>query len=147
MSDVSPSCITPPRVSSRTERAPHEFRVINRCTVVGESDRAGLHELTQFGKFLPLTVLTHAGNDIQIAIVCPRGLVLNKFDAGLRIEWRIGVRHAGDRSETARQGRGRARGNRLIFLAPRLAQVDVHVDQPRRNNLACGVNNAILAVR
>ena len=51
------------------------------------------------------------------------------------------------RGEAAGQRRGRAGGDRLVLLAPRLAEMHVHVDQAGRDDLARGVDDRILTVR
>ena len=56
---------------------------------------------------------------------------------------RLGVGHAGDRGDAAGQRRRGAGGDRLVLLAARLAQVDVHVDQAGADDLAGGVDGAV----
>ena len=62
------------------------------------------------------------------------------------VDGRIGVGHAGDGGEPAGHGRGRAGLDRLVVLEARLAEMDVHVDQPRRDDLARGIDHGLLAV-
>ena len=100
------------------ERPPHQFGVVNRRPVVGETDRAGLNELAELGKFLPFAIFADAGDDVHVALIGPRRLMLNEFDAGLRIDRRLGIGHAGDRGKSAGQCRRGAGGDRFIFLAP-----------------------------
>ena len=58
-------------------------------------------------------------------------------DAGVVVD-RIGVRHAGEGREAARHGGRDARGNRFLVFLPGLAQVHVHVDEPRAHHEAIG---------
>ncbi len=118
------------------ERPAHQLGVVDRSAVVAEGDGAGLHQLPDLGQFLPFAVLADAGHDEHVAIVGPGGLVLDELDRGLRVDRRLGVGNAGDRRESAGQRRGRAGGDRFVLFAPRLAEVDVHVDQARRDDLA-----------
>src|SRR5206468_5031808 len=61
----------------------------------------------------------------------------------LAVQRLFGVRHARHRRDPAGQRRGGAGRDRLVLLAPRLAQVDVHVDQARADDLARGVEGAV----
>ena len=51
-------------------------------------------------------------------------------DAGVVVH-RLGVRHAGDGGEAARDSRGRAGGDRLLMFLTGLAQVHVNIDEAR----------------
>ena len=97
-SDTSPSCITPPWVSSRTsawlriglsnirqysKRPAHQFGIVDRGTVVAEGDGPGVDELPDLGQFLALAPFADAGHDEHVAIVGPGGLVVDEFDACL----------------------------------------------------------------
>ena len=58
-----------------------------------------------------------------------------------RIERRFRVGHAGDRGETAGHGRRDTGGDRFLVRETGFAQVDVHVDEARRNDRAGGVDH------
>ena len=122
------------------ERPAHQLRIVDRRAVVAEGDGPGPDELADFGQFLAFAVLADAGHDEDVAMVGPGGLVLDEFDGGLAVDRRLGVGNAGDRGETAGQGGGGAGVDRFVLLASRLAQMDVHVDQPGRDDLARGVD-------
>ena len=72
--------------------------------------------------------------------------MLHELDLGLGVDRGFGVGHAGDGGKPARQGRRRAGGDGLVVFASRLAQVNVHVDQARRDDFAAGVDDQVLAV-
>ena len=73
---------------------------------------------------------------------CPcGGRLADQLDRALGVDGRIGVGHAGHGSEAAVDGRGGARRDRLGILEPRLAEVDVDVDQPRRDDPPRGIDD------
>ena len=76
-----------------------------------------------------------------------RGRLADQLDRALGVDGRIGVGHAGHGSEPAVDGRGGARLDRLGILEPRLAEVYVDVDQPRRDDPPGGIDHFRGAVR
>jgi hypothetical protein len=60
-----------------------------------------------------------------------------------RVHARGGVGHAADGREPARDRGPRAGGDRLLVLAPGLAEVHVRVDQPRADDRARGVDDPV----
>ena len=73
--------------------------------------------------------------------------MVDELDRPLAVQRRVGIGNAGDRSEPAGQGGGRAGLDGLVLLAPRFAKMNVHVDQARGDDLARGVEHLILTVR
>ena len=61
----------------------------------------------------------------------------------LTVQGRLGVGHARHRRDAAGQRRRRAGADRLVLLAARLAQMDVHVDEAGTDDLARGVEGAV----
>jgi hypothetical protein len=125
------------------EDPPHQLGVGDRGAVVAEGDRPGLDELADLGELLALAVLACAGDDEHVAGIGPRGLLMDELDRRLRVDRRLGVGDAGDAREPAGQGGPGAGLDRLVFLAARLPEVDVHVDQPRRDDQPAGVDRLV----
>ena len=91
----------------------------------------------------PLRSLVMAPMGKTLALPAALGLQIDELGGRLAVDGRLGVGHARDAGDAARQCRGRAGGDGLVLLAARLAQVDVHVDQPRADDLAAGVDGAV----
>ncbi len=73
--------------------------------------------------------------------------MMNKLDLRLRVERWLGVRHASDRRKAPRERRGRTGGDGLVLFAAGLAQMNVHIDQAGRNDLAACIEDQVLPVR
>ena len=118
------------------ERPAHQQRRRDRPAVVGERDAAGGLLLAELGQLLAFRADRHRADRIDAREVRFGRLLEDELrDAGVVVD-RIGVRHARDRGESAGDRGGRAGGDRLLVLLPRLAQVHVHVDQPGRDDPA-----------
>ena len=121
------------------EQAPHERRIVDRVSIVGDRDRARLDEAADFGHLLAGEAErggghgAHARPALSLPGPAPR-LFPHEADRGGVVERRIRVRHRPDRREAARRRGLRARADRLLVLGARFPQVDVHVDQPRRDD-------------
>ena len=125
------------------ERAAHHACGRDRLAVVGEGGCAGVGQLAHLGElraFEPHRDRAHeADRDL--------GLVLGARpeaaqDLG-RVDDGVGVRHREDRAVAARRGRGGSRGDRLLVLAARGAEMDVRVDERRREHEARAVDDAV----
>ena len=113
------------------ERAPHQQRRRHRPAIVGQRDAAGLLQLGDVGELLAFLAARHGANRIHAREVGLGGLLQDVVgDAGVVVHRRR-VRHARDGGEAAGDRRGGAGRHRFLVLLPRLAQVHVHVDQPR----------------
>jgi hypothetical protein len=128
-----------PRVE---EGAAHQLGVPDRQAVVRDRHRAGAHHLADLGQALPRQPLRHRADRVDAR---PAGAPRLGDDVlGHRpvVVDRIGVGHAGDAGEAARRRRPRAALDRLLVLLPRLAQVDVDVDEAGADDAAGGVEGA-----
>jgi hypothetical protein len=82
------------------ECSPQQLAVPDRLGRVGEADSAGFHQRTDLRQFVPLAILAHAGQHIDVAVLGPGRLLADELDAGLRIHGRIGFGNAGNRRES-----------------------------------------------
>ena len=127
------------------ERAAHHPGRRDGHAVVGERDRAGVGELAHLGQLLPALAAgdrrEEADRDDRLAL---RAVSTSDAERRGRVDDGIGVRHREDRAEAAgRRGGGAAR-DRLLVLAPGRAQVDVRVDERRREDEPRRVDHAVL---
>ena len=120
----------------------HQLGVVDRGAIVAEGHGAGLHELANFGQFLAFAILADAGHDEHVALIGPGGQMLDELDRGLGVDRRLGVGNAGDRSESAGDRGAGAGEDGFVLFATWLAEVHMHVDQARRDDLPLGVDRA-----
>ena len=123
---------------------PHQPRGGDRHAVVGEGDRSRLGELAHLGQLLPALAARDRGEKADRHL----GLGARRLDQGAEggrgVDHRVGVRHRENRAVApGRCGRGAAR-DRLLVLAARRAQVDVGVDEGRREDEAVRLDDAML---
>ena len=136
----------PARDGAVLERPPHERRGDDRAAVVGEAGRAGIAELPHLGQLAALRALGDRGEEAHGHL----GLGLRQLDERTehrgRVDHRLRVGHGEDGAEPTCGGRARSGGDRLLVLAPGRAQVDVRIDERRRQHEAGCVHDA-MAVR
>ena len=146
---TSPSFIAPPcgerrllavvgdrdaEVAGVLERRAHQMRADHGLAVVAHGDGARAHHLAELGERSPRLADRDRADRVDAGRVGALRLTDDESDRRLVVGHRIGVRHRADRGEPAgRRGAG-AGGDRLDVLAPRLAQVAVHVDEPGRHH-------------
>jgi hypothetical protein len=73
------------------------------------------------------------------------GTVIDQPHDGGIVNRRFRVRHAAYPCEPARRRRARSRGDRFLVLLTRLPQVDVHVDEPRADDVVRGFDDMVVA--
>src|SRR5262249_3487674 len=78
-----------------------------------------------------------------VGVPGPLRLEVDELGGRLAVDGRLGVGHAGDARDPPRQGGRGAGGDGLVLLPAGLAQVDVHVDQSRADDLAGPVEGAV----
>ena len=145
-----PSCICPSRerVGSSSWRArirPGDGAVLERPLHQARRTRPGLPssvnaaaprrgELGHLGQLLAAKALRdrrhEAGRDRRLVA----GLLDQGAEHGRRVDDGIRVRHREDGAVATRRGRGRAGGDRLLVLAAGDAEVNVRVDEGRREH-------------
>jgi len=124
------------------ERETHQKRIGDRASVVGDRDRARVHHLSDRCEALPRAAHRDATDGIHARRLRPAPLGGDEADRRRVVHRRIGVRHRAHRSESP-GGRGTSAGrDRFLVLPARLAQVDVHVDEPWGHKEAGTVNDA-----
>jgi hypothetical protein len=125
------------------ERAAHQAGRCDRHAVVGEAGRARVRELPELGQLGTGLALRDCGQEAD------RDLRLRASDLDEGPQRRGGVddglrvRHREDRAVAARRGGRRARRDRLLVLATRCPQVDVRIDERRREHEPVGVDHLV----
>ena len=92
---------------------------------------------------MPLAAFGDGADREDIGIAGTGGLEIDKLGGRLAIESRLSVRHTRDRGDAARQRRCCPGGDRLVLLASRLTEVDMHVDQSGADDFVLGINRVI----
>ena len=156
--ETAPSCIWPPRESVgssqwRATRRPvialyWSARRIrpgehDRAAVVGERGGAGVGELAHLGQLRARLALRDRGQEADRDLGLGPRLLDERGEHGGRVDDRLGVRHREDRAVAAGRGRRGAGGDRLLVLAAGRAQVDVRVDERRREHEPGAVDDAV----
>ena len=104
---------------------------------------AALDESADLGQLLAFAALGDGADGKDVGIAGAFGLQVHELGGRLTVEGRLGVGHARHRRDAASQRRRRAGADRLVLLTPRLAQMDVHVDEAWTDDLAGGIEGAI----
>ena len=125
------------------QRAAHQPGGGDRHAVVGEGDRSRVGELAHLGQLLPALPARDGGEEADRYLgLAARGLD-ESAERGRGVDDRVGVRHREDRAVAAgRRGRRAAR-DRLLVLAAGRAQVDVRVDEGRREHEPVRLDDAV----
>ena len=132
-----------PRDRAVLKRAPHQARRDDRPAVVRETRRPGTRELGHLRQLAPLLRAGDGGEEPDRDLGLPfRGLGEGAEHGG-GVDDGLGVRHRQDRAVAAgRRGRG-SRGDRLLVLAAGRPEVDVRVDERRRQHQRFGFDDAM----
>ncbi len=117
------------------QRGAHQVAGGDRLAVVAHRHRAGADQLAELGELLSLLSQRHRADRIDPRLRRALRLAHDEADRGLVVGDGVGVRHGAHRGEAAGRRRHRAGGHGLQILLPRLAQVHVQIDQPRRDHL------------
>ena len=113
-------------------RASHDTGVRHRTTVIRNGHNAGALHLAHLGQFFSLAPFRDRSDWKNVGELRALSLFDDEARDGRVIVYRIGVGHGADGSPTTSHRRRRARGNRLLVLGPRLAQMHVKIDKSRR---------------
>ena len=119
----------------------HYARVGNDFAIIGESHRAGLRHRGDLGNLFALAPLGRAADDEHPRLLRQCGLVMNELDPRRRIQRRRGVGHDAHGGESAVDRARRAAGDGLAMHWAWLAEVNVNIHQPRRNDAAFRINH------
>ena len=107
--------------------------------VVGERDSARLDHVAELGELLALLPFRHRADDANVDLGDVLGALLEAAHDVSRIDDRLRVRHRRDRRVAAGCCCLRAGLKVLLGLLAWLAEVRVHVDEARRDDLAGSV--------
>jgi hypothetical protein len=118
-----------------------DARVARGRPVVAECDAAGVGEKVIRRELASRAPLGERADRVDAREPRGVGAPHDLRDDRRRVERRLGVRHARDGGEPARDGRRRPGRDRLLLRLPRFAQVDVHVDEARRHDRVRRVND------
>ena len=116
------------------QRATHEPRRDDGPSVVGETDCACLGELDHLGQLLPMLSLADRREEARRDDRLFPRTVDERTQHGAGVDHGIGVRHREDRAVAAGGCRRGARGDGLLVLAPWRTEMDVRVDEGRRDD-------------
>ena len=123
------------------ERPAHQLGIGHRQAVVGDRDHAGIYHVADLGHLGALLAPADGADRPDAGVAVALRLVQHVLGHRAVVVDRIGVGHRRHRGEAAgRSGTGAA-FYRLLVLLARLAQVDVHVDQPRSHHQTLGVDD------
>ena len=153
-----PSCITAPAVRRATSQCwastmsrPSEYSIARRissgsCTPLPSSVKIRTPASTSSANGASASparpiVMHPAGSTSHSPAASP--WAAHELDDAPRVLGRVGVRHRHDGREAAEGGGPAARLDRLGLLPPGLAQVDVEVDEPGRDDAAAGVEDLV----
>ena len=153
--ETAPMCMCPPRVSVGSS----QWSASGRPVIALYSSARRISPAVATGRPSSVNAAAPASASSPISVSCvpvlahrdrgrepdrDLGLVLGARPAARagrrRVDDGIGVRHREDRAVAARRGRGCARRDRLLVLAAGRAQVDVRVDERRREHEARAVD-------
>ena len=116
--------------------AAHHAGVLDAVAVVGEHGRAvGVH-IAHVGEHLALQVLGAGAGHHDAALPHGRGAGLHVFHGHGVVDHRARVRHGAHRGETTVGRRAGTRGDVLLLLLTRIAEVHVHVHEAGGDDLA-----------
>ncbi len=119
------------------QRAAQQLRRLDRRTVVGIAEHAGIGQLTHGGELLPCPPGGDGAvdQDLDGRAARPGSRADALEDPGLVCGGR-GVRHQGDCREAAVGGRGRAGGDRFGVFETGLAEMGVEIEEARGHDHA-----------
>lgn len=106
----------------------HDLGTDHGGIIVGESDGPSSNEAADLGQLSAGPPFGDGAHGEHVGIAGPLRLQIDELRRGLVIQSRLGIRHASNRRNAAREGRCRTRGDGLVFIPARLTQVNVHID-------------------
>ena len=132
-----------PRHGVVLQGSPHHPGCRHRMPVVGEAGRPGVGKRAELGELRPGLPLREGGEEadrhLRLGLgTCPQ----SPQERGV-VDRRIGVGHREDRAVTAGRGGPRAALDRLLVLAARRPEVDVRIDERRREHQSGSVDDAV----
>ena len=116
--------------------APHQVGVHDRSSVVGNGDCAGVNHVPDVGQFLAPESFRQGADRKDARQAGGARLLADEAGHCGGVVDRVGIRHAGHAGEAAGDRGARTGQHRLLVLVARLAQMNVHVDQPRGDHAA-----------
>ncbi|OQB51519.1 MAG: hypothetical protein BWX99_02731 [Deltaproteobacteria bacterium ADurb.Bin151] len=108
--------------------APHQGRIHNRFSVIGQGDHTSFLEVPEFRHLFALGTDTDRADGIDAGKIGFNRFSEDEFGNRAVIMDRFCVGHAGNGGEPPCYSRGRTGGNRFFVFQARFAQVHVHVD-------------------
>ena len=121
--------------------AAHQLGVGDRVPIVRDCHHSGRYHVADLGQLLPLLPLAHRTDGIDPGKSVPPGLGGDVLADRPVVVDRLGVGHTRHGRKAAGGRRQRATADGLFVLLPRLAQMDVHVDEARGHHLTRGVHH------
>ena len=121
-----------PRDPAVLQCAAHETGRHDGQAVIGECSRARRRERSHLGQFLPELALADGGHETGRDDSFLTRALDERPEYRRRVDDRVRVRYREDRAVATRSGRLGAAANRLFVFAPGCPEVDVRVDERRR---------------
>jgi hypothetical protein len=128
-------------------RPSHQEVVHHVPAVVRYRNAACAVKFAYLGEGFPFRSLGYRADRINVNRTLGRGFLDYELRHGFVIVHGIRVRHTGNRSESPRRRRLCACLNSLRLLAPRFAQVDVHIYKTGRHDLARSLDDVRAGLR
>ncbi len=125
-----------PRRGAVLERAADQARRDDGAPVVREPGGSALGELDHLGQLRALLALGDRREEADRHVRLRLRALGERPEHGRRVDDRVGVGHGEDRAVPARRGGASAGAEVLLVLAAGRAEVDVRVDERRREHLA-----------
>jgi len=115
--------------------------------IIGERDDAGIEKRTVGGEFLTFEALGDGPGGEDIHASRARGFVFDPSNRGGAVGRRGGIGHGHNRGEpSGRSGAGGA-GDGFLVRLPRLAEVDMDINESRGDDEVGGVDRLVFCAR
>jgi hypothetical protein len=133
--------------TGRLQSLEHDPRVSRRLAVIGESNCTGCRQGPEIDRPMATSPFANRrnGTDSDKPIACSAALQFLECDNG--IECRLSIRHAENGREPAGRGGGGPGSDRLLPFLSGFPQMNMYVNQPRRDHETGGVYDSFRAIR
>ncbi len=135
------------KIACEVGRFAQQLRIFDRIAVVGKRDRPRFRQRGKVARLRAFAPARDRPNRHNAASSITCDFTHQPVDRGWIVERGVRVRHTCYRRETAAYRRFRPRCDRLFLWEPRLAQVNVHIDESWCDDGADGIEDRFVAAR